>query len=93
MLDAATLSFVHGFLSGYVHQWVYTEHARPVMVVARYDDRGDKTYRQFAIVDGVWTEGVTTTPYPLFGLTSLSCRSPFKAILICEGEKCASLLQ
>src|ERR1700722_19645235 len=77
---------------GYVWHWLYKEHGLSVMIVARYDWKGDKTYRQFSYQQGEWKEGVTTTPYPLFGLDSLVYNSPLNALLICEGEKCASLL-
>ncbi len=55
-------------------------------IVARYEWRGVKTYRQFSCNEGEWVEGVTTTPYPLFGLDSLSYKSPLGSVIICEGE-------
>jgi len=33
-----------------------------VMVVARYDQNGIKTFRQFRCENGSWVEGVTSTP-------------------------------
>lgn len=92
MLDQQSLSSIQNHISGYVAHWVYTEQARPVMIVARYDQKGIKTYRQFKDDDGRWVEGVTSTPYPLFGLSSLCNSSPLGGITICEGEKCASLV-
>lgn len=92
MLNENDLLTVRNHAQGYVWHWVYTEQGRPIMVVARYERKGEKTYRQFSYQDGQLKEGVTTTPYPLFGLDSLVNESPFKAAFICEGEKCASLL-
>ncbi|MBS0637342.1 MAG: DUF3987 domain-containing protein [Verrucomicrobia bacterium] len=91
MLDKVALTKIQNHVSGYVWHWIYEEHGRPIMVVARYDTKDGKTYRQFAYEDGEWKEGVPSTPYPLFGLESLRNESPLKSLLICEGEKCTSL--
>jgi hypothetical protein len=52
-----------------------------------------KTYRQFHWTGQEWKERMPqATPYPLFGLSSLNCPSPFEGPIICEGEKCAGAL-
>lgn len=92
MASMDSLLTIQNHLPGYVWHWQYTEHGRPVMIVARYDDDNGKTYRQFRFEFGEWIEGMPTPPYPLFGLASLQELSPLQAIFICEGEKCASTL-
>lgn len=92
MLSVDSVLIIKNHLSGYKHHWLYTENGRPIMTVARYDTNQGKTYRQFHLADGVWEEGMPTSPYPLFGLDSLKNSSPFDAVLICEGEKCAAAL-
>jgi hypothetical protein len=91
MFDDNILSKIRSHHPGYIWHWFYKEHGRPIMIVARYEWKGDKTYRQFACHEGEWKEGVTSTPYPLFGLDSLINNSPLKSLVFCEGEKCASL--
>lgn len=39
-----------------------------------------------------WVEGMPPSPYPLFGLQTLKNSSVFNALIITEGEKCASIL-
>lgn len=91
MLDDSTMSKIRSHCPGYVWHWLYKEHGRPVMIVVRYDWKGEKTYRQLSCHEGEWVEGVTTTPYPLFGLDSLSYKSPLGSVIICEGEKMCKL--
>jgi hypothetical protein len=62
-------------------------------LVARYDYNRDKTYRQFHWENNEWKEGMPQAPYPLFGLATLKHISPFGGPVICEGEKCARVLQ
>lgn len=79
---------------GYKAHWIYTEHGRKTLAVARYVDyKGDKTYRQFFHDAHSWKKGMPPLPYPLYGLDTLQNRSLLDAIFICEGEKCARLLQ
>ncbi len=77
---------------GYRQHWVYTDNGLPVMIVARYDQGQDKTYRQFCLQGGEWVKGMPPSPYPLFGLQTLNNYSPQNALFITEGEKCASVL-
>lgn len=92
MLDKTTLSYIQGHTKGYVAHWVYTEHSRSVMVIARYGQNGNKTFRQFVPQNEGWIESVTSTPYLLFGLHTLGNLCPLDSIAICEGEKCAHLI-
>lgn len=78
-------------MSGYKYHWLYVDNELPVMAVARYDNNNKKTYRQFHLQDNEWIEGMPPSPYPLFGLQSLKNSSPLDALLITEGEKCASI--
>jgi len=84
--------FVKNYLTGYKHHWIYTDHDMPVMIVARYEQNGIKTYRQFHLKNGSWVEGMPSSPYPLFGLHTLKNFSPFYALIITEGEKVANVL-
>jgi len=77
---------------GYQHHWVYLDHEMPVMIVVRYQLDGRKIYRQFYQLENKWIEGTCPSPYPLFGLQTLKSASPFGALIITEGEKCASAL-
>ncbi len=77
---------------GYKMYWLYCEHDNPVMIVARYDTPQRKTYMQFRPGEIEWEEGMPASPYPLYGLQSLSDMSPLSILFICEGEKCASVL-
>ncbi len=80
-------------LPGYMAHWTYMEHGRATIAVARYHDyKGEKTFRQFVNQQGEWKMGLPSSPYPLYGLESLSLVSPFNAIFICEGERKAALL-
>jgi hypothetical protein len=78
---------------GYIQHWIYTENGRPILLVARYDYNREKTYRQFHWQNNEWKEGMPQAPYPLFGLETLKHTSPFGGPIICEGEKCAKVLQ
>lgn len=78
-------------LPGYRHHWLYVDNELSVMAVARYDNNNDKTYRQFHWQDNEWVAGMPPSPYPLFGLQSLKNASPFDALIITEGEKCAAV--
>lgn len=78
-------------MPGYVAEWTYLENNLPVMIVARYKTEKGKTYRQFHKEKEQWVEGMPPSPYPLFGLNSLIQKSPFDAVLIYEGEKCAAV--
>jgi len=86
------LLYIRDLLPGYAKHWTYFEHGVPVMIIARYGTGKDKTYRQFRKKKEEWIEGTCSKPYPLFGLNSLINSSPFNALLITEGEKCASVL-
>ena len=80
-------------LPGYMAHWTYLEHGRATIAVARYHNyKGDKTFRQFVNQREEWKMGLPTSPYPLFGLESLSYASPYNAIFICEGERKAAFL-
>ena len=92
MNNHESLAKIKNHCPGYVAHWIYWEHGLLIMVVARYEWRGEKTYRQFHWDSGEWKEGMSSTPYPLFGLETLPHSSPFGSLVICEGEKCASLL-
>lgn len=78
-------------MSGYKYHWLYLDNELPVMAVARYDNNDEKTYRQFHLQDNEWIEGMSPSPYPLFGLQSLKNASPLDALFITEGEKCATI--
>lgn len=90
MMDFAKIKEFH---SGYTWHWVYKENDRPILIVARYDYKGGKTFRQFHWDNSEWKEGIPEAPYPLFGLDTLKHDSPFGGPIICEGEKCAQVLQ
>ncbi|MBS0604918.1 MAG: DUF3987 domain-containing protein [Verrucomicrobia bacterium] len=92
MSHTENLLQIRQLFPGYVHHWMYIEHGAPVMIVARYEHYGKKTYRQFRLQNQEWVEGMCATPYPLFGLQTLIRTSPFNAVLIAEGEKCSSIL-
>lgn len=92
MLDPNTLNLIQNHTKGYVAHWLYVEHGRPVMTTVRYDYNGIKTFRQFKPDKENWIEGTPHAPYPLYGLHSLGNVSSLEAVIICEGEKCASLL-
>lgn len=77
---------------GYKHHWTYLDNGLPVMVVARYDQGKDKTFRQFRLRDDEWVEGMPPSPYPLFGLHTFKNHSALNSLIITEGEKCASTL-
>lgn len=79
-------------IPGYQHHWTYIDHGMPVMVIGKYEIAGKKSYRQFCLSDNEWIEGTCPSPYPLFGLQTLKSPSPFNALIITEGEKCASAL-
>lgn len=76
---------------GYRYYWIYVDNELPVMVVARYDNNNVKTYRQFCWQGDEWIVGMPPSPYSLFGLQSLKNVSPLDAIIITEGEKCATV--
>lgn len=84
--------YIQQFAPGFIHHWSYLDHGMPVMIVARYEWNGSKTYRQFHREKEEWIEGMCTSPYPLFGLQTLKNPSPFNALVVTEGEKCASVL-
>jgi hypothetical protein len=87
------LDFIRNHHPDHVAHWLYTEHGRLVMIVARYHDyKGVKTYRQFHLRDDGWAEGMPPKPYPLYGLDSLKNWSPSGTIFIAEGEKTTSVL-
>lgn len=92
MLDNTITSLVYNQAPGYVHHWLYIEHGRSIMLVARYENKGTKTYRQFTFDGKTWQEGVSATLLPLFGLDSLQNLTPKNNLCICEGEKCASVI-
>jgi hypothetical protein len=93
MITTIKLNKVKEFLPGYITHWIYEEHKRPILLVARYDFNHKKTYRQFHWEDVEWKEGMPQAPYPLFGLNTLQHNSPFGGPVICEGEKCAKVLE
>ncbi len=93
MIDTKSFIKIKEYHPGYITNWIYEEHERPIMLVARYDYRGEKTYRQFHWENSEWKEGMPKAPYPLFGLRTLKHISPFDGPVICEGEKCAKVLQ
>lgn len=92
------MSYIEDLLSiqnhkpGYKQHWVYLDNGRPVMIVARYDEGESKTYRQFFLKGNEWIEGMPPSPYPLFGLQSFKNVPILNALIITEGEKCASVL-
>ncbi len=83
---------VQSYRSGYKHHWIYLDNGLPVMIVARYDEGKDKTYRQFCLQESEWVEGMPPFPYPLFGLHSLKHPSALNSLIVTEGEKCASVV-
>lgn len=93
MLNTVGFEKIKSCCPGYTYDWIYPEHGRPVLLVARYDFNGEKTYRQFHWQNNEWKEGMPQPPYPLFGLETLKHISPFGGPIICEGEKCAKVLQ
>lgn len=92
MSHMADLLNIQNHRPGYKHHWVYLDNSRPVMIVARYDEGENKTYRQFFLKGDEWIEGMPPAPYPLFGLQSLKNSHILNSLLITEGEKCASTL-
>lgn len=92
MLSMDSLLTIKEHHSGYVQHWLYTENGLLVMIIARYEIDGKKTYRQFRLENEEWVEGMSLPPYPLYGLSSLRDICPLDAILITEGEKCTALL-
>jgi hypothetical protein len=44
MLSMDDLLIVKDYQPGYVHHWIYMENNRVVMIVARYDQNGNKTW-------------------------------------------------
>ena len=62
------------------------------MVIGRYEINDKKTFRQFRQSGNEWVEGMCPSPYPLFGLQTLKNPSPLNAVIITEGEKCATAL-
>jgi hypothetical protein len=92
MLSMDDLVEVKELMPGYVHHWIYTENHRMIFLVARYEQNGQKTYRQFHVEGGELVEGMPVESYPLYGLDSLSQHSPLNAVLITEGEKSAAVL-
>lgn len=93
MLNSENFKMIKEFSPGYITHWIYEEHGRPILMVARYDNNGEKTFRQFHWEDSEWKPGMSQPPYPLFGLGTLKHISPFGGPIICEGEKCAKVLQ
>lgn len=83
---------IQNHLPGYKHHWLYHDNGLPVMVVARYDQGKDKTYRQFRLQNDEWIEGMPPSPYPLFGLHSLKNVSALDSLFVTEGEKNATVL-
>ena len=92
MMHMDDLLHIQNYWPGFKHHWIYLDNGKPVMTVARYDEGEDKTYRQFCLQENEWVEGMPPSPYPLFGLQSLKNSSAFNALIITEGEKCASIL-
>lgn len=92
MSNIEKLLYIEQFAPGYQHHWTYIDNGMPVMIVARYESNGDKTYRQFRLEKNEWVEGMCLSPYPLFGLNTLKNTSSLNALLIAEGEKCASVM-
>lgn len=84
--------YIQNYHPGYKHHWVYLDNGLPVMIVARYDEGQDKTYRQFHLQNHEWIEGMPPSPYPLFGLHSMMYLSVLDSLIVTEGEKCASVL-
>ena len=83
---------IQNYRSGYKHHWIYLDNGLPVMIVTRYDEDQNKTYRQFRLQGNEWVEGMPPFPYPLFGLHSLKYPSVLDSLIVTEGEKCASAL-
>lgn len=79
-------------IPGYQHHWTYIDHEIPVMVIGKYEINDKKTFRQFRQSGNEWVEGMCPSPYPLFGLQTLKNPSPLNAVIITEGEKCATAL-
>lgn len=93
MIDTMSIIKIKESYPGYIMHWIYMEHERPILLVARYDNNDEKTYRQFHWHNSEWKVGMPQPPYPLFGLDTLKHISPFGGPIICEGEKCAKVLQ
>jgi hypothetical protein len=62
MPNIEDLFAIQNHMPGYKHHWLYNEHGMPIMIVARYDSNGKKTYRQFHLEKDEWIEGM---PHPL----------------------------
>ncbi|MDB2613617.1 DUF3987 domain-containing protein [Chlamydiales bacterium] len=93
-MQSPPLKLLKQACQGYIAHWTYIEHGRATVTVSRYHDyKGNKTFRQFVNCEGEWREGLPSAPYPLYGLDSLNQKSPLDAILICEGERKADILQ
>ncbi len=95
MIPDTLLQEIQNAHPGYVTHWVYIEHGSPTMVVCRYDilnakQKKEKFFHQWHFQNGTWIKGVLPGLLPLYGLNTLHYKSPFDALLIFEGEKCAS---
>lgn len=96
MISESLLKEIRMARPGYTHHWLYFEHGYPTMITARYNtfldkNRSEKEFRQWHKHNDKWHEGVFEGLLPLYGLDSLHHESPFNALLILEGEACASL--
>ena len=67
--------------SGYKKHWIYLDNGLPVMIVARYDDGQEKTYRQFCLKNDDWIEGMPPSPIPLPTLWAPNIKECFRSRL------------
>ena len=65
MITDCDLERIKGIHPGYITHWIYEEHDRPILLIARYDYYGKKTYRQFNWEGIELKEGMPQAPYPL----------------------------
>lgn len=70
--------------------WAYQDaKGDPVMVVARWDRNGQKTYRPVHRTPAGWKRGALPVPRPLYNLPAVLNAPPETPIVVVEGEKCA----
>jgi hypothetical protein len=73
--------------------WTYHDaQGNPIMVVARYNIPGDKTYRPFhRLTDGSWAIGDPDGLLPLYRLPEVIKAT--RTVFVVEGEKCVLALE
>jgi len=70
--------------------WAYQDaEGNPVMVVARWNRNGEKTYRPVHKTPAGWKQGALPPPRPLYNLPAVLNEPPETPIVLVEGEKAA----